>query len=70
MGGDEPFPNRAMLKLLVERGVRLTSSSDCHKPEEVAFGFERVESLLGELGIGTERQLFTARRCPLMSYLP
>ena len=70
MGGDDPFPNRAMLKLLIERGVGLTFGSDCHKPEEVGFGFERVEALLGELGVKPGVQLSTVRRCPLLSFFP
>ncbi|MDX1932178.1 MAG: histidinol-phosphatase [Capsulimonadales bacterium] len=53
MGGDEPFPNRRMLRLLIERGVPLTFSSDCHSPAEVGFGRERVAGLLRELGIET-----------------
>jgi histidinol phosphatase-like PHP family hydrolase len=59
-----------MLKILIERGVRLTFGSDCHKPEEVAFGSARVEALLGELGVKPDVQLFTLRRCPLLSFFP
>lgn len=68
MGGGDPFPNRAMLKLLIERGVGLTFGSDCHKPEEVAFGSERVEALLEDLGVKPKAQLFTVRRCPLLGF--
>jgi histidinol-phosphatase (PHP family) len=51
MGGDEPFPNRRMLRLLIARGVPLTFGSDCHHPDEVGFGAARVASLLAELGV-------------------
>jgi histidinol-phosphatase (PHP family) len=51
MGGDEPFPNRRMLRLLLERGIPLTFGSDCHRPDEVGFGAERVAALLTELGV-------------------
>ncbi len=69
MGGDEPFPNRAMLRLLIERGVGLTFGSDCHTPEEVTFGQERVAGLLGELGVTVSAgpQQKAVHRC-LLSY--
>lgn len=51
MRGDEPFPNRRMLRLLIERGVPLTFGSDCHHPDEVGFGAERVAALLTEFGV-------------------
>jgi histidinol-phosphatase (PHP family) len=63
MGGDEPFPNRRMLRLLIERGVPLTFGSDCHHPTEVGFGAARVSALLTELGVSTaESQPFRTRR--------
>jgi hypothetical protein len=51
--GEEPFPDRRMLRLLIERGVPLTFSSDCHRPDEVGFGAGRVLALLQELGVET-----------------
>ena len=63
MGGDEPFPNRRMLRLLIERGVPLTFGADSHRPEEVGFGAERVAALLQELGMATNKpQPFRTRR--------
>jgi histidinol-phosphatase (PHP family) len=60
--GDEPFPNRTMLRLLIERGVGLTFGSDCHAPEEVTFGAARVSALLKELGMPATTQLKRVRR--------
>ncbi|MBC7809389.1 MAG: histidinol-phosphatase, partial [Akkermansiaceae bacterium] len=48
--GDEPFPNRVMLRELIRCGVPLTFGSDCHRPQEVGFGRGRVLLLLSELG--------------------
>lgn len=50
IGGDEPFPNRHLLRLLLDRGVPLTFGSDCHMPSEVGYGAARVASLLAEFG--------------------
>ncbi len=70
MGGDEPFPNRDMLRCLIQAGVPLTYGSDCHKPEEVGFGHARVLRLLNELGVRTDSpQHVTVRRNPLLAYL-
>jgi histidinol-phosphatase (PHP family) len=54
MGGDEPFPNRRMLRLLVDRGVPLTFGADSHTPSEVGFGRDRAASLLADLGVATK----------------
>ncbi len=63
MGGDEPFPNRRMLRELIARGVPITYGADCHRPDEVGFASDRVFSLLQELGVNTDRaQLFRTRR--------
>jgi histidinol-phosphatase (PHP family) len=69
MEGDEPFPNRRMLRYLIAAGVPLTFGSDCHKPEEVGFGHDRVLRLLKELGVRTdEPQQVTVRRGSLLAY--
>ncbi|MES2462798.1 MAG: histidinol-phosphatase [Armatimonadota bacterium] len=69
MGEDEPFPNRRMLRYLIAAGVPLTFGSDCHKPEEVGFGRERVRLLLNELGVKTdEPQQVTVRRGSLLAF--
>lgn len=49
--GGEPFPNRRMLRLLMERRVPLTFGSDCHHPDEVGYGAAGVFQLLQELGM-------------------
>jgi len=69
MGGDEPFPNRRMLRLLIAAGVPLTFGSDCHKPDEVGYGRERVSELLHELGVdvGSPRPI-TVQRAPLLAF--
>ena len=68
--GDEPFPNRQMLRLLVDRGVPLTFGSDSHQPEQVGFGRDRVLALLHELGVDVTRgpQPYTVRRGPLLAF--
>ena len=69
MGGDDPFPNRRMLRHLISAGVPLTFGSDCHKPEEVGFGRERVLALLNEMGVRTDSpQSFTVHRGPLQAF--
>jgi histidinol-phosphatase (PHP family) len=70
MGGDEPFPNRALLHRLVARGVPLTFGADSHRPEEVGFGRERVADLLVELGIDPEKgpTPVRVRREPLLAW--
>lgn len=62
-GGDEPFPNRRMLRDLIARGVPLTFGSDCHRPDQVSYGANRVAALLAELGVETALpQPFRTRR--------
>ncbi len=68
MGGDEPFPNRRMLRLLIARGVGLTFGSDCHKPAEVGFGRERVLALLRDLGVDSEAAPTATRRGTLWAF--
>lgn len=61
--GDEPFPNRRMLKSLIERGVPLTFGADSHRPIEVGFASDRVYSLLRELGVNPDNpQPYRTRR--------
>ncbi len=68
--GDEPFPNRQMLRLLIERGVPLTFGSDCHNPDQVGFARDRAASLLQELGVDISRgpQVYTVRRGPVFAF--
>lgn len=67
--GDEPFPNRVMLRELIRRGVPLTFGSDCHRPHEVGFGRERVIALLAELNVDTREPVsLSIRREPIWVY--
>lgn len=67
--GEEPFPNRIMLRELIRCGVPLTFGADCHRPEEVGFGRERVLALLAELGVDTGNPSSLAiRREPILVY--
>jgi histidinol-phosphatase (PHP family) len=67
--GDEPFPNRVMLRELIRRGVPLTFGSDCHRPSEVGFGRDRVMALLAELGVDTREPIaLRIRREPVRVY--
>lgn len=69
MGGGDPFPNRKMLALLVERGVPLTFGSDCHTPSEVGFGHARVLALLDSLSVNiSEPQPLRIVRGPIQTY--
>lgn len=69
MGGNEPFPNRKMLRQLIKRGVPLTYGSDCHKPEEVGNNNGEVKSLLQELGVSLDSpHLITVHRSPILAY--
>ncbi len=47
----EPFPSPAILRRLHEAGVPLTYGSDCHKPDEVAFGWPEIRSMLMDIGV-------------------
>lgn len=69
MGEDEPFPNRRMLRYLIAAGVPLTFGSDCHKPEEVGYGRERVLRLLNELGVRTgSPKRITVKRGEILAF--
>ena len=69
MNGDDPFPNRKMLQMLVEAGVPLTFGSDCHRPDEVGFAQGRVEALLRDLGLDVEApRTITVRRSPIKAW--
>ena len=66
--GGEPFPNRRMLRLLIERGVPLTFGSDCHRPDEVSYGSAKVRALLEALNVATDQPVpITVRRRPILA---
>ena len=64
---DEPFPNRRLLRELLRVGVPLTFGSDCHKPDEVGFGHDKVTVLLKELGVTGPAQHKTVLRNPILA---
>lgn len=69
MNGDEPFPNRRLLALLIARNVPLTFGSDCHRPGDVGWGRERVAALLESLGVDTRQtHHVTVRRGPIRAF--
>lgn len=69
MGGDDPFPNRRMLRLLVDAGVPLTFGGDSHQPGEVGYARDRVLALLRDLGVrADEPEPITVRRQPLLAF--
>lgn len=64
--GDDPFPNRRMLRLLADAGVPLTFGSDAHRPDEVGFAQGRVEALLRDLGLDLDNpREISVRRGPI-----
>lgn len=67
---DEPFPNRRMLRLLIERGVPITFGSDCHRPDEVSYAADRVAALLDALGVDRAAGPVPVRvrRGPVLAY--
>ena len=69
MGGDEPFPNRRVLRELARHGVPLTFGSDSHAPDLVGWGRDRVEKLLAEAGVSVAEpvQIATGRE-PIWAY--
>lgn len=69
MGGEDPFPNRKMLRLFVEAGVPLTFGSDSHRPDEVGFAQGRVEALVRDLGLDVDDpRPVTVRRGPILAW--
>lgn len=70
MEGDEPFPNRAMLRCLIARKVPLTFGSDSHQPAQVGWERDRVCGLLLELGVDPAKGAvpITVRRGPVWAF--
>jgi histidinol-phosphatase (PHP family) len=48
----ELYPEKRILKMMIDLNIPLITSSDSHKPEEVAFNFEELYSNLREMGVG------------------
>jgi histidinol-phosphatase (PHP family) len=69
MGGDDPFPNRSLLRLLADARVPLTFGSDAHRPDEVGYAQGRVEAILRDLGLDVmESRDVTVRRGPIKAF--
>jgi histidinol-phosphatase (PHP family) len=47
----EIYPSRAMLEMAVDAGLPIALSSDAHRPEQLAFGYDAALELLGECGV-------------------
>jgi histidinol-phosphatase (PHP family) len=47
----EIYPARAMIEMAVDAGVPIALSSDAHRPEDVAFGYDKALALLEECGV-------------------
>jgi histidinol-phosphatase (PHP family) len=48
----EIYPARGMIEMAVDAGVPIALSSDAHRPEDIAFGYDRALELLAECGVG------------------
>jgi histidinol-phosphatase (PHP family) len=57
----DPFPTTRMVEKAAELGIPLTFSSDCHRPDEVAYARDKIEALLLRLGVPT-LATFSARQ--------
>jgi histidinol-phosphatase (PHP family) len=47
----EIYPSRAMLEMAVDAGIPIALSSDAHRPEHLAYGYEEAVKLLEECGV-------------------
>ena len=47
----EIYPARAMLEMAVDAGVPIALSSDAHRPEHLAYGYEQAVKLLEDCGV-------------------
>ena len=56
----EIYPARAMIEMAVDAGVPIALSSDAHKPEHLAHGYEEAVELLRDCGVG-ELAVFEGR---------
>jgi histidinol-phosphatase (PHP family) len=56
----EIYPARAMLEMAVDAGIPVALSSDAHRPEHLAFGYEAALKLLEDCGV-TELAVFEKR---------
>src|SRR3954453_4871139 len=54
------YPSRAFLEMAVDAGLPIALSSDAHRPEHLAYGYEQAVELLNECGV-TEIAVFENR---------
>jgi histidinol-phosphatase (PHP family) len=47
----EIYPSRAFLEMAVDAGIPIALSSDAHRPDHLAFGYERAVELLTDCGV-------------------
>ena len=47
----EIYPARAFLEMAVDAGIPIALSSDAHRPDHLAFGYERAVELLTDCGV-------------------
>ncbi len=47
----EQYPEDRIVKMMIERDIPLITSSDSHKPEEVAYKFKELYQYLKDLGV-------------------
>ena len=50
-GSSEPYPAPWILERCREHGIPILITADAHAPDQIAWGFDRAEACLGELGI-------------------
>lgn len=55
----EMYPEDRIVRMVVDRDISLITSSDSHKPEEVAYEFEKLYTYLRKLGV---TRLFNYRK--------
>jgi histidinol-phosphatase (PHP family) len=47
----EIYPARALIEMAVDGGVPIALSSDAHRPEQLAYGYEQAVELLTDCGV-------------------
>ena len=48
---EELYPEEKIIKMMIERNIPIITSSDSHKPLEVAYNFTELYSYLKKLGL-------------------
>ena len=66
--GADPFPSPRMIARAVELAIPLTFSSDAHRPDEVAYAREKIETLFVAKGL-TSIAHFERRQCTLEPFV-